>query len=154
MKKLTSIFLALCLLTILCLPANATAARLTDEADLLTASEAATLEAKLDEISTRQGVDIVIVTVESTYGEEPRDFADDWFDYNDYGLDINLGVTITRATNRLLANERLSIIAAIGANQALVATLAATDRSPVIRDIALEASFTLGTDEHYAGHIL
>lgn len=87
MKKLTSIFLALCLLTILCLPANATAARLTDEADLLTASEAAALEAKLDEISTRQGVDIVIVTVESTYGEEPRDFADDWFDYNDYGLD-------------------------------------------------------------------
>lgn len=87
MKKLTSIFLALCLLTILCLPANATAARLTDEADLLTASEAAALEAKLDEISTRQGVDIVIVTVESTYGEKPRDFADDWFDYNDYGLD-------------------------------------------------------------------
>ena len=87
MKKLTSIFLAICLLAVLCLPANATAARLTDEADLLTSSEAAALEAKLDEISTRQGVDIVIVTVESTEGEEPRDFADDWFDYNDYGLD-------------------------------------------------------------------
>ena len=87
MKKLTSIFLAICLLSVLCLPANATAARLTDEADLLTSSEAAALEAKLDEISTRQGVDIVIVTVESTEGEEPRDFADDWFDYNDYGLD-------------------------------------------------------------------
>lgn len=87
MKKLTSIFLALCLLTAFCFPVLAASPRLTDNAELLTAGEAAALEQKLNEISDRQGVDIVVVTVESTDGAEPVDFADDWFDYNDYRAD-------------------------------------------------------------------
>lgn len=87
MKKLTSIFLTLCLLTVLAVTARAASPLLTDDAGLLTTEQAATLEAKLQEISTRQGVDIVIVTVDSTDGAELVDFADDWFDYNDYGSD-------------------------------------------------------------------
>ncbi len=87
MKKLTSIFLVLCLLTALCLTAHAASPLLTDDAQLLTSGEASALEQKLTEISTRQGVDVVIVTVDSTDGEEPMDFADDWFDYNDYRAD-------------------------------------------------------------------
>lgn len=87
MKKLICIFLTICLLTAFCLTANAASPLLTDEADLLTSAEEAALEQKLAEISARQGMDIVIVAVESTGNGNTRDFADDWFDYNDYRPD-------------------------------------------------------------------
>lgn len=87
MKKLTFIFPVLCLVCLLALTVQAASPRLTDDAGLLSSTEAASLEAKLDEISTRQGVDIVVVTVSDTDGAEPVDFADDWFDYNDYAAD-------------------------------------------------------------------
>ena len=87
MKKLISIFLTICLLTAFCLTANASAPLLTDDADLLTAEEEALLEQKLEEISARQDMDIVIVAVESTDGIRTQDFADDWFDYKGYRPD-------------------------------------------------------------------
>ena len=87
MKKLTSIFLAVCLLMALCLTVQASAPLLTDEADLLTAEEEALLSRQLAQLSDQYGMDIVIVTVESTNGAEPVDFADDWFDYNGYRAD-------------------------------------------------------------------
>lgn len=87
MKKLTRILLALFLVATLSLQVLAATPRLTDSAALLTAGETAALEQKLNEISDRQGVDIVVVTVDSTDGAEPVDFADDWFDYNDYRAD-------------------------------------------------------------------
>ena len=87
MKKLIGILLALCLLMAVCFTAQAASPLLTDEAGLLSSSEAAALEQKLTQISTRQGMDIVIVTVESTDGEDPEAFADDWFDYSDYRAD-------------------------------------------------------------------
>lgn len=87
MKKLTSIAIILCLLAVLWLPVHAASARLVDDADLLTSAEAEALEKKLDEISTRQGMDIVIITVASIDGEDPQSYADNWFDYNDYAAD-------------------------------------------------------------------
>lgn len=87
MKKLTSMFLAVCLLMALCLTVQASTPLLTDEADLLTAEEEALLSRQLAQLSDRYGMDIVIVTVESTNGAEPVDFADDWFDYNGYRAD-------------------------------------------------------------------
>ena len=66
------------------IPANSYL-RLMDEADLLTDEEEETLLAKLDEISQRQKMDVVVVTVYSLDGQSPRDFADDYFDYNGYG---------------------------------------------------------------------
>jgi len=87
MRKITSIAIILCLLMALCLTVHATTPRLVDEAGLLSSEDAARLEEKLDEISTRQGMDIVVVTVDSTEGKDPEAFADDWFDYNDYAED-------------------------------------------------------------------
>lgn len=60
--------------------------RLVDDADLLTDAEESELLAKLDEISERQQCDVVVVTVLSTEGKAPMDFADDFFDYNGYGM--------------------------------------------------------------------
>lgn len=59
--------------------------RLVDDAGLLSVSEKRTLTAKLGEISSRQKLDVVIVTQNGLGGKSIRDFADDYFDYNGYG---------------------------------------------------------------------
>jgi len=58
---------------------------LVDEAGLLSASEAAALQEKLEALSAQWKNDIVIVTVDFIGGASPMDFADDWFDYGGYG---------------------------------------------------------------------
>ena len=87
MRKIVHIAVVLCLVMTLCLTIHATSLRLVDNADLLTAEAATQLARKLDEISTRQGVDVVVLIVDSTEGQDPEAFADDWFDYNEYAED-------------------------------------------------------------------
>lgn len=70
--------------------------RLVDQAGLLTDREAEKLHAKLDEISERQGLDIVVVTVNSLRGKSAQDYADDYFDYNGYAKD---GILLLIAMN-------------------------------------------------------
>ena len=61
--------------------------RLVDDAELLTSSEKTELLSLLNEISERQNMDIVVVTVDSLGGKSPRAYADDYYDYNGYGED-------------------------------------------------------------------
>lgn len=63
--------------------------RLVDDADLLSDSEEASLLARLDEISSRQQFDVVIVTVDSLGDYYYVDYADDYFDYNGFGFGEN-----------------------------------------------------------------
>lgn len=78
------------LLTVLCLVAaslfsvQAADPRLVDDAGLLTVDEAIALEEQLDTVSANHGMDVVIVTVDSLDGKTPGEFADDYYDYNDY----------------------------------------------------------------------
>ena len=60
--------------------------RVVDDADLLTPNQETELTALLDSISEKHNVDVAIVTVNSTEGKEAEAFADDYFDYNGYGL--------------------------------------------------------------------
>lgn len=60
--------------------------RLVDEAGLLTYKEAQELEEKLDTISERHQCDVAVVTTESTYGMNALAYADDFYDYNGYGM--------------------------------------------------------------------
>lgn len=60
--------------------------RIADGAGLLSESEAAELSEKLDEISERQKLDVVIVTVDSLEGADVVAYADDYFDGNGYGF--------------------------------------------------------------------
>ena len=60
--------------------------RLADFADLLDADQEEELEAKLDQVSEDYNCDVVILTEESIDGAKPMDYADDFFDYNDYGM--------------------------------------------------------------------
>ena len=88
-KKCLSILCLLLLFVSVALPVHAagSSSRLVDNADYLTDSEETTLLNKLDEISTRQGLDIVIVTIPDLYGEDITAFADDFYDENGYQPD-------------------------------------------------------------------
>ena len=86
-RKLCALMLSLCLVAGLAVTASAAPGYLVDDAGLLTDAEAAKLEKKLSKISDRYDMDIVIVTVDSTDGQDPMDFADDYYDYNGYGED-------------------------------------------------------------------
>lgn len=87
-KKLFSLFLALLLSVISVFPAFAAGElpRLVDDADLLSDSEETQLRNKLDEISERQQMDVVVVTVNSLEGAAVVDYADDFYDYHGYGF--------------------------------------------------------------------
>ena len=92
MKKLCSLLLCLLLVLTLSISAfamNAGYAHVMDYVGLLSAPERDTLCEKLDEISLRLDFDVVVVAVPSTEGMEPMDFADDYYDYNGYGLGEN-----------------------------------------------------------------
>jgi len=60
--------------------------RVTDNAGLLSGEEAAGLESLTADIASRYGFDLVIVTERDIGGAEPMAYADDFFDYNGYGL--------------------------------------------------------------------
>lgn len=93
MKKRISAFLfvfILCLsfgMTVFVREAGAeNRARLVDRAGLLDESGQAGLSAELDDISERQQLDVVIVTVNTLDGKTPMQYADDFYDNNGYGF--------------------------------------------------------------------
>lgn len=88
-KKLLSVFFAVLLCVVVSVPAFADTAEdytphLIDNADLLTGEEESNLLAKLDEISDRLSVDVAVVTENSIGDKTPREYADDFYDYNSY----------------------------------------------------------------------
>lgn len=87
--KLQSIMLmlALVLMTVFAVPVRAEGnlSLVEDYAGLLDSGEKQELLAKLEEISSRQGMDIVIVTMDSLEGYTATQMADDFYDYNQYG---------------------------------------------------------------------
>ena len=60
--------------------------RMVDMAELLSDSERESMLSNLDEISERQKLDVVVVTVDTIDGKTPQDYADDFYDYNGYGF--------------------------------------------------------------------
>lgn len=95
-RKITSIlvgFLIFLLFTIPVFAENSSSTtnvshplRLIDEADLLTNTEEKSLLTKLNEISETQEIDVIVVTINSLDGKNIRDYADDYYDYNGYGM--------------------------------------------------------------------
>ena len=91
-KNLAIILMCSLLLGMFCLPAVTEAAsavhppRVVDEGNLLDAEEELELTEKLDAISERQQFDVAVVTVDSLEGKYAEDFADDFYDYQGYGM--------------------------------------------------------------------
>lgn len=93
-ERRTSVLIICLVCIVLLVPVTAEAGnrqnpRLVDDAGLLDESQEAEVLEKLDEISNRQMFDVVIVTVDSTEGKTPMAFADDYYDYNGYGVGEN-----------------------------------------------------------------
>lgn len=63
--------------------------RLVDMAGLLDAEEAADLTALLDSLSEKLQFEIVVVTTNHLDGKTPCDYADDYYDYHQYGYGKN-----------------------------------------------------------------
>jgi uncharacterized protein len=63
--------------------------RIIDNAGLLTASEKAALTAMIDAVSNKYQFDLVIVTEKSIDGASPKNYADNFFDNNNYGFGKN-----------------------------------------------------------------
>lgn len=87
MKKI--IILTLCLLLIVGMIPQASAShppRIVDGHNLLTDSQEQELEKKADRIAAKYKMDVVIVICWSLDGKTAEEYADDYFDYNDYGI--------------------------------------------------------------------
>ena len=59
--------------------------RVQDLAGLLSNNEEALLVTKLNELSERQKMDIIVLTTDTLNGKTPRDYADDIYDYSNFG---------------------------------------------------------------------
>ena len=85
MRRFLSIVLVLLLLTT-SVSAAGGYPKIVDDAGLITDSAESSLSVQAERISDTYGVDVVIVTVYSLDGESAQDYADDYFDYNGYGI--------------------------------------------------------------------
>lgn len=77
-KKLSAILfvIVLCLSTMFPVFAAESSSRIIDQADLLTSSEESALLRKLDEISTRQNMDVVVATTSTLEGASVQEYAE------------------------------------------------------------------------------
>ena len=60
-----------------------------DEAGLLEDKEIEKLSENIEDLSDKYNMDIVLLTVDSLNGKTPNEFADDFYDYNDFGVGVN-----------------------------------------------------------------
>lgn len=86
-KKISAILLALalCIAFPLAVLADTSAVKLIDDAGLLSSSDYEEALSALEEVSNKYGVDITVLTVNSTNGKLIRDYADDYYDEHGYG---------------------------------------------------------------------
>lgn len=99
MKRLSSIIICVLILLFTALPVFAEegvdpnlpekriAPYFTDGANLLSRDDQILLNKKLEELSQKEKMDIVIVTATDLGGKSPQSYADDFFDYNGFGYD-------------------------------------------------------------------
>ncbi|SMP43085.1 TPM domain-containing protein [Anoxynatronum buryatiense] len=57
-----------------------------DEYDVLSQGEIDGLQQQIDSLAADHGLDVVIVITDQVAGKSSRDFADDYYDYNGYGI--------------------------------------------------------------------
>lgn len=86
MKKVLILLLCVTFLIPLIQPVLASEPKIIDNADILTDTEEALLEDKAQSLVTEYSMDVVILTIETLSGQISSDYADDYFDYNGYGI--------------------------------------------------------------------
>lgn len=84
--KLTSIIFILVLILSMMSYSFAEKDYVVDYANSFTTEEAIKLEQDVKELGTKYNMDIVIVTILDAQGKSSREYGDDYFDYNGYGI--------------------------------------------------------------------
>ena len=83
----TKLFIAVLISLLIFFPVSVTAqSRIVDNANLLSEEDIAGLRKSIDAIASTYNFDLVIVTEMDIGRVSPRDYADDFFDYNGYDL--------------------------------------------------------------------
>lgn len=85
MKRIVSLTILVLMLFSLALPAAASLPLIIDEAELLSAEEEQQLEERAQSLASTYEMDVVILTVDSLSGSSAQDYADDYYDNNNYG---------------------------------------------------------------------
>lgn len=88
-RRIFAVSVLLCFLMLLAAPAFALSGvsaepRVVDDANLMSDYDKSQLELRLREISTKQEMDLVVVTANTLGGKSPMEYADDYYDYNGY----------------------------------------------------------------------
>ena len=86
-RRIFAVSVLLCFLMLLAAPAFALSGvsaepRVVDDANLMSDYDKSQLELRLREISTKQEMDLVVVTANTLGGKSPMEYADDYDDYN------------------------------------------------------------------------
>lgn len=86
--------LTFCLLTVLPIAAGTLTERLYDQADLLSSSERSELRQRLNEVSEKYKINVIIVTTSDLDGKTPEAYADDFYDSH-FGINTD-GILLLR----------------------------------------------------------
>ena len=138
MKKCLSLLACVAFLLALATTVLATQPKVVDDAGLLSAEQIALLEVKAQSMADEYEMDVAIVTVWSLDGKSSEGFADDYFDYNGYGVGSDRSGVLL-----LLAMEHRDwAISTCG--QAIYAL-----PDPSIRSVFSQIAGYLSADEYY-----
>ena len=86
MKKHIPLLIFIAVLLTFIQPVLAVQPKIVDNADILSDFEESALEDKARELVQEYSMDIVIITIPSLNGRISSDYADDYYDYNGYGI--------------------------------------------------------------------
>lgn len=89
MKKIYLSLISTVFVFALCVLPVSALSRVSDGADMLMRDEESTLSSSISSIAQTYDFDVVIVTVNDLGGKSAMNYADDYFDYNGYGLGSN-----------------------------------------------------------------
>ncbi len=87
MKKIVVSLILIFSLCVFGISVNASMPNVVDNFDLINDTEEALLNEKIDGIKNELQFEIVIVTTDDLEGKSKKDYADDFYDYNGYGVD-------------------------------------------------------------------
>ncbi|MGM9988927.1 MAG: TPM domain-containing protein [Bacillaceae bacterium] len=85
-KHLFSFFSIILVLLSFSFPVNATGNKVYDQANLFSTSEIQQLENTIASITQTYNMDVGVVTTNNVDGKSSRDYADDFYDYNGFGV--------------------------------------------------------------------
>lgn len=85
-KKITAIVLLMLMTLMMSVPVSAYEERVFDNADLLSDEDEAEINEEIDSIRNTYACDVVVVTTNDSEGKSAMEYADDYYDYNGFGI--------------------------------------------------------------------